>query len=85
MTAKTRLQRLESAVPGVEAEYKQFRQEVRATGNRFYIDGVEVDAGKYAKEYADYLKHKPTGIEVDEIIVRLAEEANEREKPTGAT
>lgn len=84
MTAKTRLQRLEDAVPDIEAEYKQFRQEVRATGNRFYIDGAEVDAGKYAKEYADYLKHKPTGIP-DEIIVRLAEEANEREKPTGAT
>jgi hypothetical protein len=59
MTAKQRIQRLEKTAP--KPNDKQFRQEVRASGNTYFIDGVQVDAAKYHTEHADYVTSR--GIE----------------------
>jgi hypothetical protein len=59
MTAKQRIQRLEKTAP--KPKDKQFRQEVRASGNTYFIDGVQVDAAKYHTEHADYVTSR--GIE----------------------
>lgn len=59
MTAKQRIQRLEKTAP--KPTEKQFRQEVRASGNTYFVDGVQVDPMTYHTEHADYLKTR--GIE----------------------
>lgn len=59
MSAKQRIQRLEKTAP--KPKDKQFRQEVRASGNAYFIDGVQVDALTYHTEHADYVTSR--GIE----------------------
>ena len=54
MTSKQRITQLEKRAP--KANDKQFRQEVRAKGNTYFIDGVQVDALTYHTEHANYLK-----------------------------
>ena len=54
MNTLTRITQLERRTP--QAKDKQFRQEVRAKGNTYFIDGVQVDALTYHTEHADYLR-----------------------------
>ncbi len=61
MTAKQRIKQLEKRTP--KTNEKQFRQEVRASGNTYFIDGAQVDALTYHIEHADYLKLR--GIEYE--------------------
>lgn len=59
MNTKTRIQKLESVMPGtVETDRRRFMQEVRLEGNKYFIDAARVDAVTYKKEFAEYLKNK---------------------------
>jgi hypothetical protein len=57
MTIKKRLEKLEGARRGRRggpANVYRFTQGNYADGTFYFIDGEEVDAEKYAKEYAEY-------------------------------
>lgn len=74
MNTKARITRLESAKPGqVETDSRHFMQEVRTEGNKFYIDGVQVDEAKYKKELTEYLRLRKNNNIPTEIVVNLAD------------
>jgi uncharacterized protein YpmS len=66
MNTKTRIQKLESAKPGhVETDNRQLKRYIGADGNKFYIDGVEVNYNVYVKaETAQIEAAKARGEEV---------------------
>ena len=74
MNKKTRIAKLENAKPGqVETDNRHFMQEVRTEGNKFYIDGVQVDEAKYKKELTEYLRLRKNNNIPAEIVVKLAD------------
>ena len=74
MNTKTRIAKLENAKPGqVETDNRHFMQEVRTEGNKFYIDGVQVDEAKYKKELTEYLRLRKNNNIPAEIVVTLAD------------
>ena len=74
MNTKTRIAKLESTKPeSVETDNRHFMQEVRTEGNKFYIDGVQVDEAKYKKELTEYLRLRKNNNIPAEIVVKLAD------------
>ena len=55
MTTKQRITKLENSQNTTQAQEDSFKftHEVREDGDRFYIDGVEVESTRYGKEHAD--------------------------------
>jgi len=81
MSAKTRLQKLESVKRDIETPVYRFTQEVRADGNRFYfIDSAEVDAAKYAKDHAEYMRLRTDSKMPNELIIHC----NGESEPSGS-
>ena len=49
MTTKSRLAKLESARPGVEADDRPLLRVIHGDGNKYFIDGVEVGEDVFLK------------------------------------
>jgi hypothetical protein len=50
MTTKNRIEKLEDAIPAQGAtDNRQLKRVIGADGNKFYIDGVQVDYEVYVK------------------------------------
>ena len=50
MSTKTRIQKLESVTPGqAVTDNRQLKRVIGADGNKFYIDGLQVDYEIYIK------------------------------------
>lgn len=74
MTNKTRLQNLESAMPGqVKTDNRRFTQEVRTASHKFYIDLVQVDEATYTKELAKFMRLRTNKNIPAEIVYNLAD------------
>ena len=80
MTTKNRIAKLEKA-RGADTTRKQyvckFTQEVRADGVRYFIGAAQVDAAKYAKEHAEYLRLHTDSKIPGELIIYGNDEGEE--------
>jgi hypothetical protein len=73
MNTRTRIQKLENVKSGqVATDNRTFTQEVRTEGNKYFIDGVQVDEAKYNKELAEYLRLRKNKNIPAEIVVNLS-------------
>lgn len=73
MNTKARITKLEGVKPGqVDADNKQFTQEVRTESHKYFIDGVQVGEADYKKELVEYLRLRSNKNIPAEIVYNLA-------------